>query len=179
MQGIIQSREAGKMLKLEKIMENGNYDVEVDFYVPFTIRYQSKEYEDTICWRIGDFNKSLMEFSIGNKSKILKGVTLVAVSKAHLIDDTLNSFESSQIGIPILEISEISRKILYDSPIEFETFLGKGYIKVEFGKDRDVGCEVTMDRIKFRFNKNNELISVIVIDLSDDEYKDLKDGLKL
>ena len=157
----------------------GSYDVGIDYYVPFSISYKPNDFEDMVCWRIGDLNKSLMEFSIGKKSNILKAVTLVAVSNAYLTDDKLNMCNNQKTGVPLIFMNELMEKDVYDFPLKFDTFLGNNYMLVKFGRETSVCYEVVTGRVIFRFNNNDELISVLITKLSDDEYGELKDGLKL
>lgn len=170
------------MLELKGIKKDGYYNVTIDYYVPFTIYYQTKDLEDMIGWRIGDFSKSLMEFSVGKESGILKDVTLTSVSNTYLTEDKLHYVDSYDWGIPILEIEglkEIKEIVPNDISMEFDVFLGENFIKTVFGEDRKIIHEIAADRIRFGFNKKNELVSIIIIDLSKDEYEEIKNGLKL
>ena len=68
---------------------------------------------------------------------------------------------------------------LCDYMIDFYVYLSKQFIMVNFSEECHPYKFVELERVRFGFDKDNKLISIIVKALSDDEYSELKDGLKL
>ena len=66
-----------------------------------------------------------------------------------------------------------------DEPMNIYVYLGLDYIMVKFGEDVDI-CEfIELERARFGFDKDNKLASIVVKNLSNYEYNELKEGLKL
>lgn len=165
------------MLKIAKTTENGESAVEIDYYVPFKILFGSGELENHICWRIGDFDKSILEFSIGQKSKLLKEVTLVAASKVCLTNERLEEIDEKKSGIPTIEFQETKNQLIYDNCVDFETVLCKTYIKVFWSEK--IKSQLKIGRILLGVDDDNNLTSITITELSDFEHEELKAGLKL
>ena len=165
------------MLKIGKTKEITKTNIEIDYYIPFRISFSSNEIEDSICWRIGDFNKSLLEFSIGQDSRLLKKIVLVASSKVSLSNENLGKIIGTECGIPTIEFQDMKNQMVYDNPINFNTVLGNDFIKV-FWSEKTCN-QLKFDRVLIGIDENKNLTSIIISDLSDFEHKELKDGFKL
>ena len=165
------------MLKIGKTKEITKTNIKIDYYIPFRISFSSNEIEDSICWRIGDFNKSLLEFSIGQDSRLLKKIVLVASSKVSLSNENLGKIIGTECGIPTIEFQDMKNQMVYDNPINFNTVLGNDFIKVFWSEKT---CkQLKFDRVLIGIDDNKNLTSIIISDLSDFEHKELKDGFKL
>lgn len=168
------------MLFLREVSNSKQCKVNIDYYVPFTIKLGNREsYTSKIYWRIGNFINSLLEISIDEKSGMLRDVTLVSVDKAYLVNTTLKNVESVESGTPVFLPDENIQNGLCDHVMDFYVYLSKEFIMVNFSEECHPCKFVELERVRFGFDNNNKLISVIVKDLSDDEYIELKDGLKL
>lgn len=165
------------MLRIGKITEITKTNIKIDYYVPFRISFSNNEVEDIICWRIGDFNKTLLEFSIGKDSRLLRKIVLVAASKVSLANENLGRIIGTECGIPTIEFQNIKNQLVYDNPINFNTVLGNDFIKV-FWSEKTCN-QLKFDRILIGIDDNKNLTSIIISDLSAFEYKELKDGFKL
>lgn len=132
---------------------------------------------DFICWRIGDFYKSLLEFSIERKSRRLKEVVLVATSKVSLTDEGLDEIDEKESGIPTVEFQEVENQLIYDNYIDFETVLGRTYIKTFWSEKTKL--QLRIGRVLLGIDDDNRLTSITITELSDFEYNELKESLIL
>ena len=168
------------MLLLREVTNYKQCEVNIDYYVPFSIKLGNrKSYTSKTCWRIGNFKNSLMEISIDDKSGMLRDVTLISVDKAYLVNTTLQNVEAVESGTPVFMLDGNIQNGLCDHVMDFYVYLSKEFIMVNFGEECHPYKFVELERVRFGFDNDNKLISVIVKDLSDDEYSELKDGLKL
>ena len=169
-----------EMLILTEVMNSTQCEVDIDYYVPFTIKLGNRtSYTSKIYWRIGNFKNSLMEISIDDKSGMLRDVTLISVDKAYLVNTTLQNIEPVENGMPVFLLDGNIQNGLYDYVMDFYVYLNIEFIMVNFSEECHPYKFVELGRVRFGFDKDNRLISVIVKDLSGDEYSELKDGLKL
>ena len=168
------------MLFLREVTKSKQYKVDIDYYVPFTITLENEKlYSPQICWRIGNFKKSLMEISIDEKRGILREITLTSVDKAHLLNGTSEKVNIVESGTPVFLLDGNIKNGLCDQVMDFDVYLSMEFIMVNFSEERYPYKFVELERVRFGFDKDDKLISVIVKDLSSKEYSELKDGLKL
>ena len=168
------------MLLLKDIINNDECKVEVGYYVPFSITIgNEKVFSSKLCWRIGNFKTSLMEISIDEKTGVLRNITLTSVDKANLLNESLKKFDVTEIGTPVFSLEGNVKNGLCDQLIDYDVYLGNDYIRVDFDLDKYYKKIIKQDRVLLIFNQNNQLISLIVKDLSRSEYNDLKEGLKI
>jgi len=168
------------MLFLKEVTESKPCEVDIDYYVPFTIRLKTeKRYAPKVCWRIGNFKDSLMEISIDEKTGMLREAALISVHTARLADAVLENANLMKNGTPVFRLEGSAKNGLCNRALDFNVRLNEEFIGVNLSEgEHPVKC-VELERIQFGFDKDSKLISVIVKDLSADEYKELKDGLKL
>lgn len=168
------------MLFLRDVTSNNECEVEVDYYVPFTINVgNEKLFSPKVCWRIGNFKTSLMEICIDEKSGVLRDITLTSVDRAYLEDKLLENVSVAERGTPVFLLEGNVKNGLCDQVMDFNVYLGKNYIMVNFTLERYPEKIIELDRVQFYIGQNNQLISVIVKDLSFYEYNELKEGLKV
>ena len=168
------------MLFLREVTKGKQYKVDIDYYVPFTITLENEKlYSPLICWRIGNFKKSLMEISIDEKRGILREITLTSVDKAHLLNGSSENVNIVESGTPVFLLDGNIKNGLCDQVMDFDVYLSMEFIMVNFSEERYPYKFVELERVRFGFDKDDKLISVIVKDLSSKEYSELKDGLKL
>lgn len=168
------------MLFLKEVTNSKQCEVDIDYYVPFTINLGNKEsYTSKTCWRIGNFKNSLMEISIDDKSGMLRNITLILVDKAYLVNATLENVDIVESGTPVFLLDGNIKNGLCDQVMDFYVYLSMEFIMVNFSEESHPYKFIELERVRFGFGKDNKLISVIVKDLSGDEYSKLKDGLKL
>ena len=168
------------MLFLKEVMNSKQCEVDIDYYVPFTINLgYEKSYTPKSCWRIGNFKNSLMEISIDEKSGILRDVTLISADKAHLVNATLENVDIVESGTPVFLLDGNIKNGLCDQVMDFYVYLSMEFIMVNFSEESHPYKFIELERVRFGFDKDNALICIIIKKLSSDEYCELKDGLKL
>lgn len=129
-------------------------------------------------WRTGDIERSLVEFGIGSRTGIFRNLTLTAVKNASLSEVIIKSNKSVD-GTPVFDLSIIPEKGIYDYINDFQVCLGKEAITTIIGDVEKCNTLVRFGRINIGFDYGNFITHVIVNDLTTDEYKELKDALKL
>ncbi|OCG66909.1 hypothetical protein A9G41_11860 [Gilliamella sp. Nev5-1] len=167
------------MLKFIDIYSKVNSNVEIDYYVPFTIDIKENEFfnENSLYWRTGNFDTSLLEIEIGEKSGILKSITLTSVNQITTNDINFKALNTI-IGAPILDISRIKNKI-YDYVSEYIVSLTINNITVNMSTKTVAKTIIKTGRITLGFGFENELMFITINNLSSNEYKDLKDSFRL
>ena len=138
--------------------------------------YQSEAYlyvQPTISNLIPDF------ILIDEKRGILREITLTSVDKAHLLNGTSENVNIVESGTPVFLLDGNIKNGLCDQVMDFDVYLSMEFIMVNFSEERYPYKFVELERVRFGFDKDDKLISVIVKDLSSKEYSELKDGLKL
>lgn len=154
-------------------------DVEIDYYVPFIVDVKEQNFtnENSIYWRTGNFDTSLLEIGIGEKSGILQNITLTMVNQVYTNGINYEALETRS-GIPIFDISLIKNKI-FDYFSEYYVSLAVDNVTVAITPKNRVKTIINMGRVDMGFGFENELIFIKVNKLSDREYKDLKESFKL
>lgn len=167
------------MLKFIDTSPELTCNVEIDYYVPFTVDVNVQKFtnENSIYWRTGNFDTSLLEIGLGEKTGILKSITLTMVN--HVNANNVN-YEVLDIryGTPIFDISMIKDKI-FDYISEFYVSLTVDDVMVSISKKNIARTMIHMERVDIGVGFENELIFIKVNKLSDREYKDLKESFKL
>ena len=145
------------MLFLRKVISSAECEVAIDYYVPFTINLENeKSYASKTCWR-----------------------TVISVNKAHLVNGALENIDIVENGTPVFLLDGNIKNGLCDQVMDFCVYLNQESIMVNLSEESHPHKYIELERVRFGFDKDNKLISVIIKDLSCDEYSELKDGLKL
>ncbi|XKM13052.1 hypothetical protein RCS94_08460 [Orbaceae bacterium ac157xtp] len=167
------------MLKFIDISPELNNNVEIDYYVPFTVEVKGQNFtnENSLYWRTGNFDTSLLEIGIGEKSGILKSITLTMVNQ---VDTNNANYEVLDIrnATPIFDISMMKNQI-FDYISEYYVSLTVDDITVRMSQENRVKTIFRMGRIDMGFGFENELIFIKVSKLFDREYKELAESFKL
>lgn len=168
------------MLYLKEVINSKKCEICIDYYVPFTIKLENKKpYSNKVCWRSGNFKKSLIEISMEKENGVLSDITLVSVDNAVLTDTSLDNINLMKDGVPVFSIKGNIKNGLCDQVMDFYVYLNTKFIMVNLNK-QIIPCKyVKLEKVLFGFDKDCKLNSIILKDLSDYEYKELKTGLNL
>ncbi|OMF92095.1 hypothetical protein [Paenibacillus sp. FSL R7-0337] len=169
------------LLKLCDLKEVNESRIEFDYYVPFSIEIGNKDSlanEDTVYWRTGDIEKSLIEFGIGSKTGVLRNLTLTAVKNAVLNDVVIKSNKLVE-ATPFFDLGIIPDSGIYDCINDFQVCLEKEAITTIIGEADKCHTLVRFGRTNIGFNYENYITHVTVNKLTIDEYRELKNALKL
>lgn len=169
------------MLQLKDIKETKSISAKVDYYVPVSIEIGEQNNfinEDPIYWRTGSIEKSLLEIGIGEKSGVLQNITLTTVENVSSKKIDLSKIPV-KVGTPAFSLNSTPGKNIYDYIHQFSVYLSTSEISIVLGDIELCDVVINLDRVKLGINNNGELCIIQVTKLSDTEYKDLKDSLKI
>lgn len=173
--------ESMNLLKLCGITKSNEYNIEIDYYVPFSVEYGDcfnliKEY--IVYWRTGDIERSLMEFGLGSNTGVLRKITLTAVKNAVLSDAIIN-YKMVEEGTPVFDGSMIPQKGISDFINDFQVLLGENRITCIIGQVDKCEKIVRTGRVDIGVDCGSYITHISINDLTIDEYKELKESLKL
>lgn len=170
--------EGKEMLFLKEVVDSKQCEVEIDYYIPFIISLKTETlYEPKVCWRTGNFKNSLLEISIDQKTGILREITLTLVNMAHFVDTVLDCVHIVEKGTPVFRLEGDLKNNLCDQEVDFEVYFNMEFVKVDFGNRSQPVKYIELERVLFGFDKKERLISVIIKDLTTDEYRELLDSM--
>lgn len=165
------------MLLLKDIYDEEKCNVDIDYYIPFTINVERKNAFGTyLCWRTGDLKKSLIEVSMDKDSGLLTEITLVSVDEVCIVENKMYDVSKGVKGTPAFIIDGEIKNGLCDQPGSLEVELGLDYLVVRFDKNDDADKYIELNRVRFGIDKNGKLLSVTIKGLTDYEYGELKEA---
>ena len=157
------------MLKLSQSI-NATYNVEVDYYTPLTIEVSGiPSYAEKNYFRLVKEN-SLLEIGIDIESHQLMNIILVQISSASLVDQIVVKEIADKQGCPVFQSDDLNQS--------FDVFLSREILKIQL-IDVEETSYLTNGRVKLSFSQDGRLVSILLLDLTDKEYSDLKDSFKL
>lgn len=165
------------MLKLSRLVQHP-YNVKVDYYTPLTIEVTNiPPYSDKNYFRLVK-NENLLEIGLDATSYQLTNIILVQASNVSLVEKlSLKNVEMKQ-GCPVF-LDDISfANGLHDLDQSFQVFLSKDKLKIQLINLEEVFYLVN-GRLYLGFSQDERLVTIILLDLKDEEYEDLKDSFKL
>lgn len=164
------------MLKLSRLIQYP-YNVKVNYYTPLTIEVTNiPPYADKNYFRLVK-NKSLLEIGLDASSYQLTNIILVQTSNVSLVEKlSLKNVEMKQ-GCPVF-LDDISFATgLHDLDQSFEVFLSKDKLKIQL-IDKEEAFYLVNGRVCLGFSQDERLVTILLLDLNDEEYEDLKDSFK-
>ncbi|ENQ3107218.1 hypothetical protein ACEOWJ_003289 [Bacillus cereus] len=167
------------MLKLVDLIDIQKCNIEIDYYVPFSVEIgEQKTYvENKVYWRTGNIQNSLLEIGLGEKTGTLRSITLTAVNQSKLEEMPLQEIKVIE-GNPIFDISMINGNI-FDYKAEFNVYLGENDITILLGSVDKTKTIVEINRVEMGFNSEEELQFIKIKELVKEEYSELKASLNL
>ena len=169
--------KGSNMLKLSQLI-NATYNVEVDYYIPLTIEVSGiPSYAEKNYFRLVKEN-SLLEIGIDIESYQLMNIILVQISSASLVDQIVVKEIADKQGCPVFQSDILFTNGLHDINQSFDVFLSREILKIRL-IDVEETSYLTNGRVKLGFSQDGILVSILLLDLTDKEYADLKDSFKL
>lgn len=167
------------MLRFLKLADERQCKIEIDYYVPFTIEVGNQEQgnENTLYWRTGNQDNSLLEIGMGEKTGILRRIVLVAVTRVQRGNIKYDSTHFLT-GTPIFDISEFNAN-LNDEKSEFEVVFDETQILVKLDSTNDAKTLINMGRVEIGIGSANEVKFIRIFGLKKEEYAELRDSFKL
>lgn len=167
------------MLILENVVDTLKCDINIDYYVPFTVNVECEDkYGAKVCWRTGNFKNSLIEIALDARNGILRDITLISIDKAVLLDTVLEDIDDVESGTPVFLLEGNTKNGIHDHLMNFTVFLGLDFIMVNLEEDSCICKFIELERVRFGIDSNNKLVSITIRNLSEFEYGELKDSLK-
>ena len=164
------------MLKLSRLIQYP-YNVKVNYYTPLTIEVTNiPPYADKNYFRLVKI-ENLLEIGLDATSYQLTNIILVQTSNVSLVEKiSLKNVEMKQ-GCPIF-LDDISfTSGLHDLDQSFEVFLSKDKLKIQL-IDKEEAFYLVNGRVYLGFSQDERLVTILLLDLNDEEYEDLKDSFK-
>ena len=164
------------MLKLSRLVLHP-YNVKVDYHTPLTIEVTKiPPYADKNYFRLVK-SENLLEIGLDATSYQLTNIILVQTSNVSLVEKiSLKNVEMKQ-GCPIF-LDDISfTSGLHDLDQSFEVFLSKDKLKIQL-IDKEEAFYLVNGRVYLGFSQDERLVTILLLDLNDEEYEDLKDSFK-
>jgi hypothetical protein len=168
------------LLKIISIEGIKKFSVEFDVYVPCKIRFGSWDMskEHTLYWRMGDFEKSLIEIGIGSMTGILRSFTLTEAGKIIEKNDSfLNINCKIYEGIPVFSTEDFPSNGFKDYINQFEVLLGQNNVTISIRKNVFPNKLISLDRILFGVDKDDYLSFLTLSQINSNEMKVLREGL--
>ena len=164
------------MLKLSRLIQYP-YNVKVNYYTPLTIEVTNiPPYADKNYFRLVK-SENLLEIGLDASSYQLTNIILVQASNVSLVEKlSLKNVEMKQ-GCPVF-LDDISFATgLHDLDQLFEVFLSKDKLKIQL-IDKEEAFYLVNGRGCLGFSQDERLVTILLLDLNDEEYEDLKDSFK-
>lgn len=127
-------------------------------YLPFHISFPSEETSTPIYWRAGNFESKLIEIGINEKTGSICSIALILPGRVDKNQTKNMATKKSIQGFPVFQISEWPKETFKDEPCEFNVFLKKGSITIEFSREKETNFVYTSHNVEFGFDSNNILI---------------------
>ncbi|TNH44742.1 hypothetical protein [Photorhabdus luminescens] len=94
-------------MKIVKLVNIQEITINIDCYIPIDIQLVDNINETPLYWRIGDNEKSLLEFAILPSDGRIAAITLVAINPdfVQYVDNDFIASHESKCGFPIVDMS--------------------------------------------------------------------------
>lgn len=166
------------MIKIGNIKEAKDVFVEYDLYIPINIKLGKRNNvsESILYWRIGDFDKALVEIGIERNSKEIYSITLVICDKVYESEKIYNSFHSMMIGCPMLVLNNLEEKTFIDESKPVEVYFEKNNVYVLFSKNDAKVCIIN-GNIEFLVDAENNWVGICIKDIAEESLNILRYSL--
>ena len=91
----------------------------------------------------------------------------------------LEDIDDVESGTPVFLLEGNTKNGIHDHLMNFTVFLGLDFIMVNLEEDSCICKFIELERVRFGIDSNNKLVSITIKNLSEFEYGELKDSLKL
>lgn len=171
------------MLKLNSVVDVKEYLCDIDEYIPFSINFVLNS-DETICFRFGNGNTSLLEISIDKNTFEISNITLVTIDAKKIFLCNKERIEDGKIlitGFPIFKHKEIlkNNELFHIDNFEkdIKMFIGDQYVYLTIN-EYDTFTYVKNNNIFFGFDIFENLNSIFVTNISINDIEILKNSYK-
>jgi len=161
--------------KLHRYIEN----VESDYYIPFSVRFNDKLNPHVILYMISK-NNSVLEVAVNNETGAVEYITLANIEKekVKLTDNLFSIKEEILNGTPVCSLEALSEKRLVREEKDILLVVGGKFIRIIISNGAaEKYYKVT--RTYIGVNKQGELCEVAMDDMSKSEMDTLRDCLHI
>lgn len=166
------------MIKIGNIKEAKNVFVEYDLYIPIDIKLGKRNNvsESILYWRIGDFEKTLVEIGIERNNKEICSITLVICDKVYESEKIYNSFQSMIIGCPMVVLNNLEERAYIDESKSVEVYFEKNNVYILFSKNDAKVCIIN-GNIEFLVDAENNWVGICIKDIAEESLNILRHSL--
>ncbi len=154
-----------------------------DKYIPFTLSFGDKNlFLPPLYWRGGDFKQSLIEIGFAEKTGILQTLTLTSINPKNISEtsEKLTSGNDESLGILVCDAtlwdksSDKFENRFIDEAIDFKVKIGQDHLSLVFESSNKVDQYIINQSVRFGVCKNNNLVSINLLELKSDQLFLLK-----
>ncbi|MCW6076132.1 hypothetical protein LAV44_12525 [Clostridium sporogenes] len=166
------------MLKVLKGKEKEVVKFEFDIYVPINIKFGSCDISEdqTIYWRTGDFNKSLIEIGIGEKEGDIRSITLTLAQNLYKLNNFENSNSNIIEGMPKIKLDNLVNKTYNDEKGDINVYVDRNNIYILFSKN-EVSSFIKNYNVEFGLDNDGMINMIIIRNVKNSEKKILEQAL--
>lgn len=167
------------MLKIIDYVEKDIEKIEIDYYIPFNIRFSNSLNPFIKLWRVINKN-SLLEIAVDNKTGAIEYITLVNIEreKVTLTKESFHTNVEKINGVPICDLEIWSDKNILDHKSDLRLIIGSDFLRFSLVND-SVKRYYTVTRAYVGFNSKGEFCEVAINNLSGEEMDILKSCLHI
>jgi hypothetical protein len=169
------------MLKINSIGECEGNVVEVDEYVPLTVRFGSGRDASPLYWRAGNGKDSLLEVGLSASTGKIVSLTVVTIPFVALQHyECLVGSGAFDVGVPVFCVGgwasggSYSNRFLDDFSVGFDLFVGTDRACIVFDVQQDIVQLIRNGSASFGVSSRGELLSIEVSCLDVDKMALLK-----
>lgn len=166
------------MLKVINYEEMKKDNIEFDIYTPINIEFGTWNIskESTVYWRIGDFEKSLLEIGLGKYKKDIRSITLTICENVYEVENYFENDFNVLKGSPIFELENINDEMYLDENGILKVYIENESISIVFSENKIKNC-IQNNNIYFYLDENKELIGIKINNVSKENKFVLKSAL--
>lgn len=166
------------MLKLEDVTNSIKETIQVDDYIPLSVRWINSNLDSPrLFWRTGNFKTSLLEIGIDSKTGIIRSITLTFTERISVCEAEVTDSPSVE-GTPVFQIADWGSEFYLDVSQDFDTYLSGQNLNIVLGGNKSVGKIVRSGRVTFFFDSQNVLKQLEILQLTEEEFMQLSNHFK-
>ena len=137
------------MLRITGVTEVANCTLEIDDYIPISVRCAEVSSLTPLYWRTGDFKRSLLEIGLNQSTGAICKVTVTLIGR-YLKAKAEDFAEAAVVrGLPICDISEWPSDRFKDESFTFPTFVGEDSLSIWVAPQAPLSRIYEVSQIRF------------------------------
>jgi hypothetical protein len=169
------------MLIINEKKQPKKVNIEIDEYIPFSISFMDDILSE-LYWRYGNGKTSLIEIGLLETGEICN-ITLTCLDQRYIskTDHPFTNMYSEEEGLPVFDTSSWKKDVENFSTIfkdefnnEMSSIIGANFLELSFLSEEKTKFYLKNDRLRFGINSRNELSSIQILDISNQDIELLK-----